>query len=48
MRRHCKHSGLRYLGSREERRLGYDAVFMDGEKEARVWAFARELLEAMS
>ena len=48
MKRYCKHSGLRYLGSWEERHLGYDTVFMDGEKEARVRAFARELLEAMS
>lgn len=46
MRRYCKHSGLRYLGSHAERHLGYDTVFMGGEKEAR--AFARELLEAMT
>lgn len=47
MRRYCKHSGLRYLGSHAERHLGYDTVFMDGEKEARTRAFARELAAAI-
>ena len=45
MRRYCKHSRLRFLGSHVERHLGYDAPFMDGEKEARTRAFARALLE---
>lgn len=45
MRRYCKHSGLRYLGSHAERHLGYDTAFMDAEKEARTRAFARELLD---
>ena len=45
MRRYCKHSRLRYLGSHVERHLGYDVPFMDGEKEARTRAFARALLE---
>ena len=45
MRRYCKHSGLRYLGSLAERHLGYDVPFMDEEKEARVRAYARFLLE---
>lgn len=44
MRRYCRHSGLRYLGSHAERHLGYDTVFMDGEKEARTRAFARDVL----
>jgi len=44
MRRYCKHSGLRYLGSHAERHLGYHTVFMDSEKESRVRAVARELL----
>lgn len=48
MRRYCKHSGLRYLGSHAERHLGYDIPFMDGEKEARARAFAGELLAAMN
>lgn len=48
MRRYCKHSGLRYLGGHAERHLGYDAVFMDREKEARTRAFARELAAAVS
>ncbi|WP_325200975.1 flavodoxin family protein [Oscillibacter sp.] len=47
MRRYCRHSGLRYLGSHTERHLGYDTVFMDGEKEARVRAFARTLAAAV-
>lgn len=44
MRRYCKHSGLRDLGSHAERHLGYDTVFMDEEKEARTRAFARKVL----
>ena len=44
MRRYCKHSGLNYLGSHTERHLGYDSVFMDGDKELRIRAFAGELL----
>ena len=47
MRRYCKHSGLRYLGSHAERHLGYDVPFMDGEKEARTRMFARELLKTV-
>lgn len=45
MRRYCKHSGLRYLGSCAERHMGYDTVFMDSEKNQRARAFARELLQ---
>ena len=48
MRRYCKHSGLRYLGGRAERHLGYDTVFMDGEKETLARAFARELAAAVT
>ncbi len=44
MRRYCKHSGLRYLGSHAERHLGYNVSFMDTDKEARTRAFARKLL----
>lgn len=44
MRRYCKHSGLRYLGSHAERHLGYGTAFMDAGKEARTRAFARNLL----
>ena len=43
VRRYCKHSQLRYLGSHAERHLGYHVPFMDPEKEAGVRAFAREL-----
>ena len=45
VRRYCKHSQLRYLGSHAERHLGYDTVFMDAGKEDRTRAFARELLK---
>lgn len=45
MRRYCKHSGLRYLGSHAERHLGYGTVFMDADKEERTRAFARNLLD---
>ena len=44
MRRYCKHSGLRYVGSRVEHHLGYHTVFMDEDKAERSRAFARELL----
>jgi multimeric flavodoxin WrbA len=47
MRRYCKHSGLRDLGSHTERHLGYDTVFMDREKEIRVRTFARRLAAAL-
>lgn len=47
MRRYCRHSGLRYLGSHAERHMGYGTVFMDEGKEARTRAFARELLKTM-
>ena len=45
MRRYCKHSGLRFLGSHAERHLGYDTVFMDAGKENRTRVFASELLK---
>ena len=47
MRRYCKHSRLRYLGSHAERHLGYDVPFMDAGKETRTRAFARELLQKL-
>lgn len=47
LRRYCKHSALRYLGSHAERHLGYDTAFMDEGKEERTREFARELLENM-
>jgi multimeric flavodoxin WrbA len=43
LRRYCKHSRLNWLGALAERHLGYDIPFMDGEKEARARAFARQL-----
>ena len=47
MRRYCKHSGLKYLGSHTERHLGYNTVFMDEGKEARTREFARQILQKM-
>ena len=47
MRRYCKHSQLRYLGSHPERHLGYGTVFMDHDKDLRTRNFARELLKMM-
>ena len=44
MERYVRHSGLRYLGILAERDLGYDRVFMDGEKEADAREFARLVL----
>ncbi len=45
-RRYCKHSQLEYLGMLAERHLGYDTVFMDGDKAGRARAFARRLCRA--
>ena len=45
MRRYCKHSELRYLGSHAERHLGYTVPFMDAEKEQRVRDYAQRLLQ---
>ena len=47
MRRYCKHSGLRYLGSHADRHLGYGTVFMDSDKDLRVRCFARELMKCI-
>lgn len=47
MRRYCKHSGLKYLGSHAERHLGYDVLFMDEDKESRTREFARGLLKML-
>ncbi|MDR3969956.1 MAG: hypothetical protein Q3X21_09425 [Dysosmobacter sp.] len=47
LRRYCRHSRLRYLGSHVERHLWYDTVFMLPDKEARTRAFARQLLQML-
>lgn len=47
IRRYCKHSQLRYLGSHAERHLGYGTEFMDEEKAERVRSFAQNLLESV-
>jgi multimeric flavodoxin WrbA len=47
MRRYCKHSALRYMGSHAERHLGYGTEFMDEEKAERVRAFALQLLRGI-
>ena len=46
MRRYCKHSGLRYLGSYAGRHLSYSTEFMDEEKTDGTLALARRLLAA--
>lgn len=48
IRRCCRHSGLRFLGSRTERHLGYDTEFMDADKEKRLRTFAAEIQEKLS
>jgi len=46
MRRYCRHSGLRFLGSHAERHLGYHAgPFMDEDKADRTREFAKQLLK---
>lgn len=47
MARWCKHGQLRWLGGLAERHLGYDTVFMDEEKAARVRVFAAEIMKEM-
>jgi multimeric flavodoxin WrbA len=47
MRRYCKHSQLRYLGSHAERHMGYNTVFMDDDKARRTRDFARSLLAVL-
>jgi len=47
MRRYCKHSGLRYLGSHAERHMGYDTVFMDTDKDRHTRDFAQKLLKTI-
>lgn len=47
MARWCKHGQLRWLGGLTGRHLGYDTVFMDEEKAARVRVFAAEIMKEM-
>lgn len=47
MRRYCRHSQLRYLGSHAERHLGYGVEFMDDGKAQRTRDFAKKLLESV-
>lgn len=46
MRRYCKHSQLNYAGMLCERDMGYDHIFMDDGKAARVRTFAQHLISA--
>lgn len=48
MRRWCRHTGMRWLGSLEERHMGYGTVFMDGEKASRARAFAQTLMTQLA
>ena len=47
VRRYCRHSRLRFLGSHGERHLGYSVPFMDEGKAERTRAFARELMKSL-
>ena len=47
IRRYCRHSGLRYLGSHAERHESYAIPFVNAEKEQRTRAFALRLLDAL-
>ena len=47
IRRYCRHSGLRYLGSHAERHESYAIPFLNAEKEQRTRAFALRLLDAL-
>ena len=40
MKRYAKHSGLQYIGMAAERQRNYHEPFMDGDKEAKMIAFA--------
>lgn len=44
MKKYCKHSGLKYKGSLAERDMGYNARFMNEEKEIHARDFAREMI----
>lgn len=44
LRRWCRHTAMQWLGALEERHLGYDVPFMDGEKAAHAADFARTLM----
>ena len=46
MKRYCKHSKLRYLGTLAERDLGYKSVFMSEDKAERAREFAGQIHEA--
>lgn len=48
MRRWCRHTGMRWLGSLEERHMGYGTVFMDGEKASHARAFAQTLMTQLT
>ncbi len=46
MKRYCKHSRLRLVGTLALRDLGYDVSFMTEEKREEIAAFAKTLLDA--
>lgn len=47
MKRYCKHSKLQYLEMLALRDLGYDHMFIDGEKVEKTKEFAQRLLQTM-
>lgn len=48
MRRWCRHTGMRWLGSLEERHMGCGTVFMDSEKASHARAFAQTLMTQLT
>ena len=48
MRRWCRHTAMTWLGSLEERHMGYGTAFMDGEKAGHAAAFAGALIARLT
>lgn len=48
MRRWCRHTGMRWLGSLGERHMGCGTVFMDSEKASHARAFAQMLMTQLT
>lgn len=48
MRRWCRHTAMTWLGSLEERHMGYGTAFMDGEKTGHAAAFAGALIARLT
>ncbi|MGI6257275.1 MAG: flavodoxin family protein [Anaerovoracaceae bacterium] len=48
IRRYCKHSRLEYLGMLAQRDMGYDAVFMDADKDGEARGFGKKIFLQVS